>query len=292
MADLTERLSHDPQLAASLHDVISAVTAIRSAAAILVSGEGIDPDWEARFHRNIDADAGRLAETARGLVDYLERPETVKEPRSPQEELANWLDARGWHLPQVEAGGTIDLPDGAVGQLAAVWLDQYRADAKALPLDMFAAAALATSYDPVALSTQLNRPLALVLRRLASLPPPHPAVGLAICDGAAGLLILRALPGFRLPQHTAACSLWVLYQALAQPGRALRADVAMAGHPAVPLRCHAIAEPILTDFDGPLRMQSVMLVQQGRQHGLGVGSTCRLCPRDNCAARREPSILG
>lgn len=27
------------------------------------------------------------------------------------------------------------------------------------------------------------------------------------------------------------------------------------------------------------------------QPPLAVGSTCRICPRDACAARREPSIL-
>ena len=69
---LTDRMTHDPQLAASLHEMLSTVTAIRSAASILAEPGDIDQEWQARFHRNIYEDSGRLAETSRGLVTYLE----------------------------------------------------------------------------------------------------------------------------------------------------------------------------------------------------------------------------
>ena len=61
---LTDRLAHDPHLAASIHEVISVVTAIRSTAAILVETEKLEPAWQARFHRNINEDSQRLAEGA------------------------------------------------------------------------------------------------------------------------------------------------------------------------------------------------------------------------------------
>ena len=297
IADLTARLTHDPALAASLHDVISAVTAIRSTAAILVSGEGIDPDWQARFHRNINADARRLADVARALVDYLERPEDKGDPRTPQEEFDRWLEGAGWHLPQVEAGGDVALPGGAAAALAQVWVDRYRADALALPLAVFSGRAEAMAYDPASLAAHFGQPLAVVLRRLACLPADtHPPMGLAICDAAGGLTVLKPVAGFTLPRRAAACPLWPLYQALGQPGRPVRADLTVAGGRGLMLRGYAVAAWLDAGFDLPPRIEAVMLVQGGGADGgagsTEVGQTCRLCPRQTCPARREPSILG
>ena len=64
VAMLTDRLSHDPQLSGALHELLSAVTAIRSTAAILVGSEKVEPEWQARFHRNLYEDAIRLAKGA------------------------------------------------------------------------------------------------------------------------------------------------------------------------------------------------------------------------------------
>ena len=71
---LDDRITHDPELAASLHEVISAVTGIQSSAAILTEAGNLDADWQSRFQRNIMEDAGRLAETSRALVAYLDAP--------------------------------------------------------------------------------------------------------------------------------------------------------------------------------------------------------------------------
>ena len=71
---LDDRIAHDPELAASLHAVISAVTGIQSSAAILTEAGNLDADWQSRFQRNIFEDAGRLADTSRALVAYLDTP--------------------------------------------------------------------------------------------------------------------------------------------------------------------------------------------------------------------------
>ena len=297
VAELSDRLSHDPALATSLHSVISAVTAIRSAASILVNDTGLDRDWQDRFHRNINTEARRLADTARALVDYLERPEQATEPRSAPEEFGRWLGERGHHLPQVEAGedtgGNIVLPPGPAGLLAQHWISRYRADAAALPLAVFAPAAQAVDYAPAPLAARFGVGLSAILRRLASLPPAdHPAMGLAICDAAGGVIHLKHIDGFSLPRATAACPLWPLYQALGQPGRAVRADVALPGDLGARFRCFAVADLLSPGFDAPPRTEAVMLVQPGGPGTAPVGPTCRICPRADCPARREPSILG
>ena len=68
---LSDRLSHDPQLATSLHEVITTVTAIRATSSILSDSDDIDPMWQMRFQRNISEDSLRLAEEAQALGRLL-----------------------------------------------------------------------------------------------------------------------------------------------------------------------------------------------------------------------------
>ena len=290
VAELTTRLTHDPQLAGNLHSIISAVTAIRSTASILVNDAGIDRDWQDRFHRNINDDARKLADTARALVDYLERPEDAAAPTDARDIMLRWFADRAYHLPQVEAGSAPDGPPGAAGALARPILARYAADALALPLDQFGPAAKTAHYDPGALAATFGVGLPTVLRRLASLSTAdHPAMGLAVCDGAGGLVFAKPIDGFDPPRATPGCPLWPLYQALAQPGRGVRADVTLSG---TRFRAFAVAEVQTTGFDAPPLTQAVMLVQPGGTGAETVGQTCRICPSPNCRARREPSILG
>lgn len=48
---LSDRLTHDPHLAASMHEVLSTAAAIRSTAAILADTEDIEAEWRERFHK-------------------------------------------------------------------------------------------------------------------------------------------------------------------------------------------------------------------------------------------------
>ncbi|MEM8803574.1 MAG: helix-turn-helix domain-containing protein [Pseudomonadota bacterium] len=89
---LRDRLTHDPFLSASMHTVLSSVTAIRSASAILAKGEQIEPEWEARFRRNIFEESQRLADATETLVAHLdlEHPETA-DAAVPKDEEDFWL---------------------------------------------------------------------------------------------------------------------------------------------------------------------------------------------------------
>lgn len=306
---LTERMAHDPHLSASLHEVLSAVTSVRSTAAILAETEDIEAGWRALFHRNLGADSRRLAEAAAALVAYLDAArETDTGPASPQEEVEAWLEGIGWHVAALErpaaaspehiAAGIAVLATTPARRLAAAYLARYRSDALALPLQPFLRTVAELGQDPMALSHRFGVSLPQVFRRLASLPPDEGArpAGLVICDGAGAFTFRKPAPGFSLPRHGAACPLWPLYEALARPGVPIRAVIEMAGR--VPQRFEVFALGTLAHpqgFDGPTVAEAMMLVlpaaSQREERERPVGPACRICPRSACPARREPSIL-
>lgn len=299
---LTDRLAHDPQLATSLHTVISSVTSIRSAASILVSDDDIDRDWERRFHRNIYEDSQRLAESSRALVSYLDAPsEEGTASLSPQEEVETYLDAQGFHLPYLEGDGAPQrapmLRSKAASALLADYRTRYLADAEKMPLKEFSAAAIEVGHDPALLAGRFGVPLAAAMRRLATLPPEsgHPAFGLVICDAAGAITLQRQVSGFGLPRAAAACPLWPLFRAFSQPMQPIRRDVQLPVEGGGRFRCYAIASPAgAASFDAPATMEAVMLVRSVAASGGPadpVGTSCRICPRSGCRARREPSIL-
>jgi hypothetical protein len=314
VTELSDRLTHDPGLATSLHQMITAVTAIRSTSAILLDEGDLDRDWRDRFHRNIHDDSVRLAEAGRALVRYLEAPDGSRATaQSPQDLVAVYLDAIGHHVPALETPD--GDPDAVLAEAAErmpelagpgarpvlrQWLLRYRADAASLPLDRFGPAALDAGHDPVRLARETGAPPATVMRRLATLPAAagHPALGLVICDPAGAFLHVRRLGGFAPPRSGAGCPLWPLHAAFSQPGRGLAARVALPGLRETLFDVWAIAAPREgTEFDTLPLIDATMLVRPVPPDAPAaparpVGQACRICPRDGCRARREASIIG
>ncbi len=316
---LTERLAHDPKLSASLHEVLSAVTSIRSTAAILAETDDMEPDWRRRFHGNLRDDSERLAEAAEALVGYLDAG-TETGLSSPQEEFEAWLAARDYRIADAEdpapahqtpkdpapkdpaskdpaskdpTGAAPELASAASRALARGWLARARADAEALPLAALRSALAETGGDPGRLAERFGVPPLTVFRRLAGLPQ---GPGLVLCDGAGALTFRKPVEGFALPRFGAGCPIWPLYQALSRPGTAIRATLDMAGR--VPRRFLAYAwceASYPAGFDGPQVLEAgMLLLPAGAARApaeLPVGATCRICPRAECPARREPSIL-
>jgi transcriptional regulator with XRE-family HTH domain len=301
VAELAGRLSHDHDLAQALHQVISGVTSIRAASGILAENPDLDRDWQARFLGNIRSDSETLAESSRALVRFLEAPaRAVPLGPSPQEEVERWLDAHDHHIPDLEVGEPLSgpLPEGPAGDLLRAWAARYAADAAALPLALFVGAARDDGYDPARLARRFDAPLPRVLRRLAALPPGqgHPPTGLLVADASGTLTHLKAIEGLAVPR-AGGCPLWPLFEALAQPGRPLRLCAALPGQGAPRFLCHAVAGLRETpDWDAPRLVEATMLVTPAapvpEDGDRLVGPTCRLCPRKDCPARREPSILG
>ncbi|QEE35259.1 helix-turn-helix domain-containing protein [Octadecabacter sp. SW4] len=301
---LTDRLTHDPQIATSLHEVITAVTAIRATSSILADGGEIDADWQRRFHRNLYEDSQRLAESSRALVGFLDLSGAdANAVRSPQEQLEAWLEGQGYHVAALEGGdgAAIDAlvqgRDPGTAFLMRDHLTRYVADAQALPLDGFSRTARACAYDPAQIVQQTGASLPQVLRRLASLPADadHPPFGLVIADGAGVVRLIKPVTGFAFPR-AAACPMWPVFQSLAQIGQPLRQIVDLPRPEGLRFQCYAIAQHVRPpDFDTPPVTEAVMLVcpppDQAAAKGTPAGTSCRICPRENCAARRAPSIL-
>lgn len=303
VAALNDRISHDPHLSQALHEVLSAVSSVRSTAAILAETEDIDPAWRARFHGNLHADSERLAVGAEALVAYLDGSEQEADTgvAAPQEELEAWLTARGWHFAALEPGGAgpqalngdiAALASGAARALAREWVAQAVADARALPLAAFEAA-LVESDDPLLLARRFGCDVLQVFRRLAF--RPDAAEGLVLCDGSGALMMRKPVEGFALPRHGAACPLWPLYGALSRPSQPVAALVEMPGLASARFAVRAYcAVDYPQGFAGPEVRDAAMLIaprKAGAEPALPVGISCRICPRAGCAARREPSII-
>lgn len=300
VALLTERLANDPQLAEALHEVISTVTSIRSAAAILAETRDLEPAWQMRFHRNLNEDSARLSLGAEALVRYLEAPpETAARILSPADEVEAFLKAHDYHLPVLDEGpgpAGIDRLTGASAQLGS---DEARAlardflytcaeDAQALPQQRLGPGPPLAVLDPEALSRTLEAPLPRVLRRIALLPEERMGpTGFVVMDTTGAILLRKPVLGFLPPRSGVGCALWPLREALALPGRPIRTRLRTEGNT---LRAYAVSEQIRpAGFDSPgLRRAYMLLVPEigraARATPDAMAAPCRICGQSSCPA--------
>lgn len=293
---LSDRLAHDPQLSASLHEVLSRVTAIHSTSSILMDSDGLDANWRNRFQKNLHEDATRLSESSKALVGYLDRAGDAEHGRvNAQEDLERYLAHRGYHLSELEAGDWPELPEflsrDAVDK-ANSYFARYRDDALALPQSVLEQIVETEGTDPFELAFALNLPVQLVMRRLASLPKLE--IGLASCDGSGALLFRKPLAGFAIPQLGAACALWPIFESLRIPGNRIEVVIAQAGRNRRAFRAYAFAETTYPQgHNGPaiVRAEMMLVPTEFSENARPVGSNCRVCAEPACPARREPSLL-
>ncbi len=311
---LTDRLTHDPHLAATLHEVLSTVTAIRSTASILTETREIEPEWRDRFHRNINEDATRLAEGAQALVGFLDGVgDAHSEVSSPQEEFAAFLSAYSWHFPALEEGqasaadsylkGALQLKSSSAHAIAARYLKCYAEDAGKMPLRAFEEAVTEQGIDPLGLASRFGVDTASAMRRIATLQGLD--CGIVVCDASGTMILRKPVEGFPIPRFGAACPLWPLFQALSRPMVAMADTVTQpargGGGEESRFQAFAVAQPVLSASYGrePLLEATMLIVPAEAGEGKAskqeqaqkIGSSCRVCPRDGCLARREPSIM-
>jgi DNA-binding XRE family transcriptional regulator len=111
-----EWMTHDPHLSSALVEIVSAITSVRSTAAILAETEDIEPDWRALFHRNLAADSERLTDAAAALAAYLDSMQEIGEAvTTPQEEVEAWLAPADYRIAALEQPD----PPGAAEFVAA-----------------------------------------------------------------------------------------------------------------------------------------------------------------------------
>ncbi|MDF3413409.1 helix-turn-helix domain-containing protein [Sulfitobacter sp. M57] len=303
---LSDRLAHDPHLAASMHELLSTAAAIRSTAAILAENETLEPEWRNRFHANIDEDSRRLSDSTEAIVAYLDADaDTADAASSPQEEVESYLSAQDFSFAALEADHVaphlIDQMVQSAPQLrsqgakfiAGLVLRQVTEDAALLKLSTLRAAVTSLGTDPLALASHLNCPMPCLLRRMAALP--ELGAGLVVCDRSGTVIFRKSIEGFTVPRHGACCPLWPLFSALGQPGSVIRSHVTQSGRADAPFVGYAAAGAIATQgYNAAPLMQAVMLLLPagaGTGDAVAVGSTCRVCPQEPCRARREPSVI-
>jgi hypothetical protein len=302
---LRDRLSHDPVLAESMHEILSSVAAIRSTADILAREKDLDVAWRGRFHRNLHEEAERLSARATAMIGQFEAPDARGAPlaATPIETVEALFDANDHHFPEIETEGEAAIPrilhrsagmeEPATRALAERTLGRYAEDAARLPLATLLPAAREAQFDPAALLPLGAGDVALVLRRLAAMPMAEAAraFGLAICDASGALLFRRRLASFSIPRFGPGCPLWPLYTALARPGHP---DTAVLEMPqGNRFRVWAVAQPVAqSGFGMAPVVQATMLIAPLSEEAGGAGDPipagpgCNLCPREACPARR------
>ncbi len=305
---LNDRLTHDPFLSEKMHEVLAAVSAIRATSSILVADPDINADWRHRFHSNIDAESRRLAATSEAMAAHFDRlGQRDRDFIAPPEELAQFLEQNQYHFEAIEAEGAaqieplIDdagaLRSSAAKDLARAHLTRYAKDCAHLPMEVFRKAAVNCGFDPAALAHEFHADLPMIFRRLAHIPssPEIPPIGLVACDGAGAFRFRKQPPGFALPLFGAGCALWPLYAALNTPSIAVARLLSVSEGDLFQGYAIATAQNG-TEIGAPAVLTSWMLLVGVDQAAIGavvlpVGSSCRVCTRKACQARREPSIL-
>ena len=272
---LSDRLAHDPQLATSMHELLSTAAAIRSTASILAETDSLQPEWRDRFHTNIHQDSRRLSDSAQALVTYFDNAaETREVAHSPQAEVEAFLAAHDYRFdpleqaraPQEAIAALVEQADAlktkAAQHIATGVLQQIARDAAALPLARLERAVEETGHDPAELARSLDQPM---------------------------------IEGFTVPRFGACCPLWPLFAVQGQPGLVVKSRVMQMGRGQAQFEAIATCEvQAAAAYNTPPLSQSVMLllpVPSGAAPAQPVGATCRICPVEGCRARREPSIL-
>ena len=128
-------------------------------------------------------------------------------------------------------------------------------------------------------------------------PTFYMATGLTRFTKRHHMTFLKSVPGFTMPRFGGGCPLWPIFGAFSRPAQPVRAEVTLPGPIANRMLCYAVAEPVgVPQFDAPPALQSTMLVipdqPASETAALPVGVSCRICPRSDCASRREPAIAG
>lgn len=304
---LNDRLSHDPFLAAALHEVISTVSSIRSSASILVESDDIEKEWRDRFHRNIFEDSGRLADTSESLVGYLDpaQDESVSQD-TPLDNLEKLLADQDFFVQKIESKaqlGAAHLSKHGLDKAPSLdqpetdqFLMRHRSIVETIPSKLLEQAEAQTD-DPAEMATICQVSIPDIFHRLAFRPVQSgdAQYGYLSSDMAGAFLSKRSVEGFSLPRLGVGCTLWPMYAALAQPNVPVVDIIKQAGRGAEPMMAYAIAVPETPQsFSQKPRYVAHMLLKQIVSSDADpklVGVNCRICPIEKCSARREASIL-
>src|SRR5210317_2426793 len=307
---LSDRLSHDPHLATSLHEVLTTVTAIRSTSSILAETDDIAPEWRTRFHRNLNEDSHRLTEGAQALVSYLDTSsqDTVS-IGTPWDELDGFWAAHDYCFDDFDHFSPADwrayitaapeLVSAQARSLAIDFANRYRDDASQIPKQNLIDAVAVCGFDAVQLAQTLRSDIPTVMRRLAFLSQQDLGmeIGLACCDASGSFIIRKPVAGFHIPRFGSACALWPIFAAIGRPMAPISMVLRHTGREGGTFDTISYAEvqPAYDTTPYPMTRSYMLIIPRHDSDNvdpLRVGAACRVCARNACPARREGSILG
>lgn len=297
---LSDRLAHDPFLSESLHEMLSSVTAIHATSGILAQAKTMEPLQLRRFQNNIFDESGRLSELSQGLVQYFDHlAEGEHHLSTPLDELVAYLATATDAIPAGSpTEGARNTPGGhsrAAGLMIEAALTRLCADAELLPQETLNAALSEENLDPLAIASAANVSPDVVLRSLAfrAAASRDKAFGLIECDGTGAITLRKDLAGFALPRYGAGCALWPLYSAMTRPHVMEHCDLELpSGQLFEAFALASFSTTGTSTLPPVLRAVMIFRPKHGRADARArpVGANCRICPRDTCQARREPSI--
>ena len=239
---LSDRLTHDPFLAETVHEVLTRITAVHSTADILAMSD-LPHARRERFLSNLTTESARLAEVAESLATYFDQTIEVDQGVAlPGAALERFLEKRKHRVEELEACPDPHTAIAAVLEKnkvldtaetrahSSAFLERYAADALMMPRAPFAEAAAALRYDPLALAYKFQAPVDAVLRRMATLPRTQaqrddPLFGLIRINGAGHVLDRQPLAGFPMPRPGIECERWPLFIALQSHNRPVTGSI-------------------------------------------------------------------
>ncbi|MEL6583356.1 MAG: helix-turn-helix domain-containing protein [Pseudomonadota bacterium] len=281
MEAMTNRLTHDPVLQETVHEMLTRVTAVHSTAGILQEAEDLPADRRTRFLRNLYAEGDRLADVAAELASYFDRTvEIDQNPTLPGLALERFLEQRKYRIEELEGANDVEhaiadliaqepsLSDGETRTEAEAAFRLYADDAAAMPKEAFLHEALRSYYDPLVLSHRFNAPVDAVLRRLATLPRSSaerddPLFGLIRVNGAGHVVDRQPISGFPTPRPGVPCEHWPLFQALHDVGRLFTGSIDLPNGLAFETVAVAVRENPKTLSDRPSLMSTMLIAVRG-----------------------------
>ncbi|RKQ73911.1 XRE family transcriptional regulator [Oceanibaculum indicum] len=100
---LADRLEHDPFLRDSVHQMLTHVTSIRSAAEIVQASDTLESTDSRRFLEIVAGDSARLSQTAMALAAFFDSAQTRVRAATPTEKVDALIVASQNYFPELEA---------------------------------------------------------------------------------------------------------------------------------------------------------------------------------------------
>lgn len=113
---LADRLDRDPYLRDSVHQMLTHVTSIRSAAQI-IEEEELGPEDLRRFLAIVSGDSGRLSQTAQALAAFFDSSQNRVRAATPTEKVDALIVEAQNHFPELEDYADHFRASGRVGSM-------------------------------------------------------------------------------------------------------------------------------------------------------------------------------